>query len=93
MKVKEVIVSENQVVVKSTERVVGVTKNKRGINVLHVKGLTSLVGSEPAVKSFVSEDGLVKNSIMGLSDEAIIDLTFALSQYVEEVLGVVVVEN
>lgn len=93
MKVKEVIVSENQVVVKSTERVVGVTKNKKGINVLHVKGLTSLVGSEPAVKSFVSEDGLVKNSIMGLSDEAIIDLTFALSQYVEEVLGVVVVEN
>lgn len=93
MKVKEVIVSENQVVVKSTERVVGVTKNKKGVNVLHVKGLTSLVGSEPAVKSFVSEDGLVKNSIMGLSDEAIIDLTFALSQYVEEVLGVVVVEN
>lgn len=93
MKVKEVIVSENQVVVKSTERVVGVTKNKKGINVLHVKGLTSLVGSEPAVKSFVSEDGLVKNSIMGLSDEAIIDLTFALSQYVEEVLGVVVIEN
>lgn len=93
MKVKEVIVSENQVVVKSTERVVGVTKNKKGINVLHVKGLTSLVGSEPAVKSFVSEDGLVKNSIMGLSDEAIIDLTFALSQYVKEVLGVVVVEN
>jgi len=93
MKVKEVIVSENQVVVKSTERVVGVTKIKKGVNVLHVKGLTSLVGSEPAVKSFVSEDGLVKNSIMGLSDEAIIDLTFALSQYVEEVLGVVVVEN
>lgn len=93
MKVKEVIVSGNQVVVKSTERVVGVTKNKKGVNVLHIKGLTSLVGSEPAVKSFVSEDGLVKNSIMGLSDEAIIDLTFALSQYVEEVLGVVVVED
>jgi len=93
MKVKEVIVSGNQVVVKSTERVVGVTKNKKGVNVLHIKGLTSLVGSEPAVKSFASEDGLVKNSILGLSDEAIIDLTFALSQYVEEVLGVVVVED
>ena len=41
MKVKEVIVSGNQVVVKSTERVVGVTKNKKGVNVLHIKGLTS----------------------------------------------------
>lgn len=93
MKVKEVVVSENQVVVKSTERVVGVIKNRKGVNVLHVKGLTSLVGSEPAVKSFVSEDGLIKNSIIGLSDEAILDLTFALNQYVQEVLGVVVVEN
>jgi hypothetical protein len=92
MKVTEVVVSENQVVVKSTQRVVGITKNKKGVNVLHVKGLTSLVGSEPAVKSFVSEDGLIKNSIMGLSDEAVLDLTFALAHYVEEVLGVSVLE-
>lgn len=90
MKVKEVIVSENQVVVKSTDRVVGVTKNKRGINVLHFKAPTSKVGVEPAVKSFLSEDGLIKNSIIGLSDEAVIDLAFALNQYVQETLGVVV---
>ena len=93
MKVTEVVVSENQVVVMSTDRVVGVSKNKKGINVLHFKAPTSKVGKESAVKSFLSEDGLVKNSIIGLSDEAIIDLAFALSQYVEEVLGVVVVEN
>lgn len=92
MKVTKVVVSENQVVVKSTQRVVGITKNKKGINVLHVKGLTSIVGSEPAVKSFVSEDGLIKNSMLGLSDEAVLDLTFALAHYVEEVLGVSVLE-
>lgn len=86
MKVKEVIVSENQVIVKSTDRFVGITKNKKGINVLHVKGLTSLVGSEPAVKSFLSEEGLIKNSLMGFSDEAILDLYLALNQYIEEVL-------
>jgi hypothetical protein len=93
MKVTEVVVSENQVVVKSTDRVVGVTKNKKGINVLHFKAPTSKVGVEPAVKSFLSEDGLIKNSIIGLSDEAVLDLAFALNQYVQEVLGVVVIEN
>lgn len=92
MKVTEVVVSENQVVVKSTDRVVGVTKNKKGINVLHFKAPTSKVGKEPAVKSFLSEDELIKNSLIGLSDEAIIDLTFALAHYVEEVLGISVLE-
>lgn len=89
---KEVVVLENKVVVKSTDRVVGITRNKKGNNVLHIKGLTSLVGSEPAVESFISEDGLIKNSIIGLSDEAVLDLTFALAYYVEEVLGISVLE-
>lgn len=93
MKVAEVIVAENQVIVKSTDRVVGVIKNKKGINVLHFKAPTSKVGVEPAVGSFLSEDGLVKNSIIGLSDEAILDLALALNEYVQEVLGAVVVEN
>lgn len=57
MKVTKVVVSENQVVVKSTQRVVGITKNKKGINVLHVKGLTSIVGSEPAVKVLYQKTG------------------------------------
>jgi hypothetical protein len=92
MKVKEVVVSENQVVVKSTDRVVSVIKNEKGSNVLHFKAPTSKVGTEQGVKHFLSEDGLIKNSMLGLSDEAIIDLTFALAHYVEEVLGVTVVE-
>jgi hypothetical protein len=41
----------------------------------------------------LSEDGLIKNSIIGLSDEAVLDLAFALNQYVRETLGVVVIEN
>ena len=93
MNVKEVIVSDNNVLVKSSERSVAVVKNSKGVNVIHIKGLTHLVGKEPAVKSFLTENELVKNSIMGLSDEAILDLTFALNQYVEEVLGVVVIEH
>jgi hypothetical protein len=40
MRVTEGVVSENQVVVKSTDRVVGVTKNKKGINVLYFKAPT-----------------------------------------------------
>lgn len=93
MNVKEVIVSDNNVLVKSSERSVAVVKKSKGVNVIHVKGLTHLVGKQPAVKSFLTENELVKNSIMGLSDEAILDLTFALNQYVGEVLGVVVVEH
>lgn len=93
MKVAEVVVSENQVVVKSTDRIVGVTKNRKGSNVLYFKAPTSKVGVEPAVKSFLSEDGLIKNSIIGLSDEAVLDLAVALNQYVRETLRVVGIEN
>ena len=88
MKVKEVVVTENQVVVKSTDRVVGITKNRKDNNVLYFKAPTSKVGKEQGVKHFLSEDGLIKNSMLGLSDEAVLDLTSALNQYVEEVLGI-----
>ena len=87
MEVKEVIVLENQVLVKSTDRVVGIIKNKKGINVLHFKAPTSKVGKEPAVKSYLSEDELIKNSLVGISDEAVLDLTFALNQYAKKILG------
>jgi hypothetical protein len=93
MKVKEVVVTENKVVVKSTDRVVGITRNKKGNNVLHFKAPTSKVGKEQGVKHFLSEDELIKHSMLGLSDEAVLDLAFALNQYVQEVLGVVVIEN
>lgn len=92
MNVTEVVVSENQVVVKSTDRVVGITQTKKGNNLLHFKAPTSKVGTDKGVKHFLSEDGLIKNSMLGLSDEAIIDLTFALAHYVEEVLGISVIE-
>jgi hypothetical protein len=92
MKVTEVIVTENKVVSKSTDRVVEITKNKKGINVLHFKAPTSKVGKEPAVKSYLSEDELIKNSLIGISDEAVLDLTFALNQYAKEVLGFISLE-
>jgi hypothetical protein len=92
MKVKKVVVSENQVISKSTDRVIGITKNSKGINVLHIKAPTSKVGKEPAVKSYLSEDELIKNSLVGLSDEGVLDLTFALAHYVEKVLGIKVLE-
>lgn len=84
----EIVVSENQVLAKSTDRVVGITKNSKGINVLHFKAPTSKVGKESAVKSYLSENELIKNSLIGLSDEAILDLYVSLSCYVEEVLEV-----
>jgi hypothetical protein len=88
MKVTEVVVSENQVVVKSTERVVAITKNSKGVNVVHFKTPTSKVGKGSAIRSYLSEDELIKNSIIGLSDEAILDLHTSLLLYVKEVLGV-----
>ena len=84
----EVVVSENKVVSKSTDRVIGITKNSKGINVVHLKSPTSKVGKESGIKSYLSEDELIKNSIIGLSDEAILDLHISLSLYVEEVLEV-----
>jgi hypothetical protein len=84
----EIVVSDNQVVAKSTERVIGITKNSKGINVVHFKTPTSIVGKELGVKSYLSEDELIKNSVIGLSDEAILDLHISLSCYVEEILGV-----
>lgn len=92
MNVTEVVVSENQVVVKSTDRVVNITKNRKGNNLLHFKAPTSKVGTGKGVKHFLSEDGLIKNSMLGISDEAILDLTLALTQYVQEVLGVSLLE-
>lgn len=93
MKVTEIVVSENQVVSKSTDRVVSITKNRKNNNILHFKSPTSKVGKEQGVRHFLSEDELIKNSIIGLSDEAVLDLTFALAHYVEEVLGVSILER
>ena len=82
----EIKIEENNVVVKSDERSITVTKNKVGNNVIHIKGLTSLVGKEPASKHFLSEDELIKNTLIGMTDVAIVNLALALRLYVEEVL-------
>lgn len=86
----EIKVEENNVVVKNDTRSISVSKNKRGNNVIHIKGLTSLVGKEKGTKHFLSEDELIKNTIIGLSDEGIIALTQALILHSEKVLGAII---
>lgn len=83
----EITIGLNGVSLKSETRSVGVKKNKKGSNILHIKSLTANVGKESGVKSFLSEDDLIKNSIMSLSDEAILEVTLSLMMYVTEVLG------
>jgi hypothetical protein len=83
----EIRIDEDNVMVKSNKRSITVTKNKVGNNVIHIKGLTSIVGKSPASKHYLSEDDLVKNTILGLTDGGIVDLAVALRIYVEEVLG------
>lgn len=83
----EIKIGLNGVSLKSETRSVGVKKNKKGSNILHIKSLTANVGKEAGVKSFLSEDDLIKNSIMSLSDEAIIEVTLSLMLYLTEVLG------
>lgn len=82
----EIRIEENNVVVQSSTRSVTVRKNKVGNNVIHIKGLTSIVGKGRASKHFLSEDDLIKNTLLGMTDEGVLDLALALKFYVEEVL-------
>lgn len=79
-------ISENSVTVKDTSRSVSVTKNRVGNNVIHIKGLTSLVGKQQASAHYLSEDDLIKNTIIGMTDDGIVELASALMFYVSEVL-------
>lgn len=79
-------VSENSVTVKDTSRSVSVTKNRVGNNVIHIKGLTSLVGKEQASIHYLSEDDLIKHTILGMTDDGIVELASALMFYISEVL-------
>lgn len=83
----EITIGLNKVSLKSETRSVGVKKNKKGGNLIHIKSLTANVGKEAGVKSFLSEDDLIKNSMLLLSDEAIVEVTLSLLMYVTEVLG------
>jgi hypothetical protein len=82
----EIKIEENNVAVKNDTRSITVTKNKIGKNLIHIKGLTSLVGTRPASIHFLSEDDLVKNTVLGMTDEGIKSLSLALRLYVEEFL-------
>lgn len=82
----EITVDNGAVTLKAEARSIGVRKNKQGSNVIHIKSLTANVGKEAGVKSFLSEDDLVKNTLMALSDDAIIELTISLMTYASDVL-------
>lgn len=83
----EIKIGLNGVSLKSETRSVGVKRSKKGGNLIHIKSLTANVGKESGVKSFLSEDDLIKNSLISLSDEAILEVTLSLMIYVTEVLG------
>lgn len=83
----EIEISEKSVTVKDTSRSVSVTKNRVGNNVIHIKGLTSLVGKQQASAHYLSEDDLIKHTILGMTDDGIIELSLALNYYVIEVLN------
>ena len=83
----EIEISEKSVTVKDTSRSVSVTKNRVGNNVIHIKGLTSLVGKQQASAHYLSEDDLIKHTILGMTDDGILELSLALNYYVIEVLN------
>ena len=83
----EIEISEKSVTIKDTSRSVSVTKNRVGNNVIHIKGLTSLVGKQQASAHYLSEDDLIKHTILGMTDDGIIELSLALNYYVIEVLN------
>lgn len=84
---KKIKVEEKEVGVKSEKRSIVVKNNREGHNLVIIKSLTADFGKENAVKFFLSEDDLIKNTIIPFSDDAIIDLTQALLLYSQKVLG------
>jgi hypothetical protein len=64
-----------------------VIKNDKGNNIVHIKSLTKSVGKESAVKHFLSDDEEIKNSILSLSDEALLELLQTLTVYKDKVIS------
>lgn len=87
MKVAKLVVSENEILTKLEDRGLVVIRKQEGVNIIHFKALTLKVGKKPAVQSYLSEDELIKNSVINLSDEGLLALHISLRHYVEEVLG------
>jgi hypothetical protein len=90
---KEMMITEKSVLLGGYHRGISVTKKEENHNVLHIKSLTSEVGKGAGVTSFLSADEEIKNSLLGLSDDALLDVAFALANYAEEVLGVSVLKE
>ena len=81
-------VSKKAVLSKNSTKSITVVQNKLGINVVHFKSPTSLVGKDIATEHYLSEDELIKHTLIGMSDDAIVQLSNALTLYITEVLGV-----
>lgn len=80
-------VIDNGVTLVGKNRDIIVVKNDKGNNVVHIKSLTKNVGKEAGVKHFLSEDEEVKNSILSLSDEALLELLQTLTVYKDKVIS------
>ena len=89
--VVKVIVDFDKVVAKSSQRTTEIRKINGG-GLLTFKGLVANVGAESAVRSSVSECGLVKTTEIGLTEASMLELYVVLQSYIEDVLkeGVVV---
>jgi len=56
-------------------------------NVIFFKALTSEVGPNAGVTSIVDDNGKIKYSTVGLSNEAIVELYMGLSHYIEKFIN------
>lgn len=90
---KEMMITEKSVLLGGYHRGISVTKKDENHNILHIKSLTADVGKGAGITSFLSDDEEIKNSLIGLSDDALLDVAFALANYAEEVLGVSVLKE
>jgi len=80
-------VIDNGVTLVGKDRDIIVIKNDKGNNIVHIKSLTKNVGKEAGVKHFLSDDEEVKNSILSLSDEALLELLQTLTVYKDKVIS------
>lgn len=74
----EIDQTDSSVTVTSDKRSIRVLKREDGSHIIHIRSLTENVGKGSAVHHYLSDGEEVKNTIVGMSDEALKDLTIAL---------------
>lgn len=74
----EIDQTDSSVTVTSDKRSIRVLKREDGSHIIHIKSLTENVGKGSAVHHYLSEGEEVKNTIVGMSDDALKELTIAL---------------